>query len=82
MTETWLLASLWPGLALIATLFSIRLRIATALSEIVVGTVAQLILGATKRDVSHRSGGIRSAIFRMCRRGLLRQDGTGPLFHQ
>jgi glutathione-regulated potassium-efflux system ancillary protein KefC len=47
MTETWFLAALWLGLALIATLLSIWLRVATALSEIVVGTVAQLIIGAT-----------------------------------
>jgi glutathione-regulated potassium-efflux system ancillary protein KefC len=46
MTETWFLATLWLGLALIATLLSLWLRIATALSEIVVGTVAQLIIGA------------------------------------
>ncbi len=46
MTEVWALASLWLGLALIATLLSIWFRIATALSEIVVGTVAQLIIGA------------------------------------
>jgi glutathione-regulated potassium-efflux system ancillary protein KefC len=46
MTETWFLATLWIGLALIATLLSIWFRIATALSEIVVGTVAQLIIGA------------------------------------
>ena len=46
MTETWFLATLWLGLALAATLLSIWLRIATALSEIVVGTVAQLIIGA------------------------------------
>lgn len=46
MTETWLVASLWLGLALIATLLSIWFRIATALSEIVVGTVAQLVIGA------------------------------------
>ena len=46
MTETWFLATLWLGLALFATLLSIWLRIATALSEIVVGTVAQLIIGA------------------------------------
>ena len=42
----WSLAALWVGLALAATLLSIWLRIATALSEIVVGTVAQLIIGA------------------------------------
>ncbi|HYA38852.1 MAG TPA: cation:proton antiporter [Candidatus Methylomirabilis sp.] len=47
MTETWALAALWLGLALVATLFSIWLRIATALSEIVVGTVAQLFIGAS-----------------------------------
>jgi Kef-type K+ transport system membrane component KefB len=47
VTETWLLAALWLGLALVATLLSIWLRVATALSEIVVGTVAQLIIGAT-----------------------------------
>jgi Kef-type K+ transport system membrane component KefB len=45
MTEVWLRAALWLGLALAATLLSIRLRVATALSEIVVGTVAQLLIG-------------------------------------
>ena len=47
MTEVWAQAALWLGLALCATLLSIWLRVATALSEIVVGTVAQLIIGAT-----------------------------------
>jgi Kef-type K+ transport system membrane component KefB len=46
MTDIWTLAALWLGLALVATMLSIWLRIATALSEIVVGTVAQLIIGA------------------------------------
>jgi Kef-type K+ transport system membrane component KefB len=46
VTEIWALAALWLGLALIATLVSIWLRVATALSEIVVGTIAQLIIGA------------------------------------
>jgi glutathione-regulated potassium-efflux system ancillary protein KefC len=46
MTEIWGQAALWLGLALVATLASIWLRIATALSEIVVGTIAQLIIGA------------------------------------
>jgi Kef-type K+ transport system membrane component KefB len=45
VTEVWALAALWLGLALVATLLSIWLRIATALSEIVVGTVAQLVIG-------------------------------------
>lgn len=46
MTEVYTLAALWLGLALLATLLSIWLRVATAMSEIVVGTVAQLIIGA------------------------------------
>jgi glutathione-regulated potassium-efflux system ancillary protein KefC len=46
MTDIFALAALWLGLALIATLLSIWLGIATAMSEIVVGTVAQLFLGA------------------------------------
>jgi glutathione-regulated potassium-efflux system ancillary protein KefC len=46
MTDIWTLAALWLGLALVATLVSIWLKIATALSEIVVGTVAQLVIGA------------------------------------
>ena len=46
MEQVWFLAALWLGLALLATLLSIWFRISTALSEIVVGTVAQLIIGA------------------------------------
>jgi len=46
MTGVWALAALWLGLALIASLLSIWLKISTALSEIVVGTIAQLIIGA------------------------------------
>lgn len=46
MQNVWVLASLWVGLALVATLLAIWFRISTALTEIVVGTVAQLIFGA------------------------------------
>src|ERR1700759_1566222 len=46
MTNTWVLSALWVGLALVATLIAIWFRVSTALSEIVVGTVAQLIIGA------------------------------------
>ncbi len=46
MAHVWAEATLWIGLALIAVLLSIWLKIATALSEIVVGTVAQLVIGA------------------------------------
>ena len=46
MTDIFALAALWLGLALVATLLSIWMGIATAMSEIVVGTVAQLVLGA------------------------------------
>lgn len=46
MTEIWAQAALWLGLALAASLISIWLRVATALSEIVVGAIAQLLIGA------------------------------------
>jgi Kef-type K+ transport system membrane component KefB len=46
MTNTWALCALWVGLALTATLLAIWFKISTALSEIVVGTVAQLLIGA------------------------------------
>src|SRR5207245_884224 len=46
MTEIWGVAALWLGLALLAALLSIWLKVANALSEIAVGTVAQLVLGA------------------------------------
>ncbi len=46
MQNVWVLASLWVGLALIATLLAIWFKITTALTEIVVGTVAQLVVGA------------------------------------
>ncbi|HLJ29504.1 MAG TPA: cation:proton antiporter [Candidatus Angelobacter sp.] len=43
MENVWVLAAIWIGLALVATLFAIWLRISTALTEIVVGVVAQVI---------------------------------------
>jgi len=46
MENVWVLAALWVGLALLATLLAIWFKISTALTEIVVGTVAQLIIGA------------------------------------
>jgi Kef-type K+ transport system membrane component KefB len=45
MGNVWFVAALWVGLALIATLLGIWLKVSTALSEIVVGTVAQLVIG-------------------------------------
>ena len=45
MENVWVMASVWVGLALVATLLGIWFRISTALTEIVVGTVAQLIVG-------------------------------------
>ena len=45
MENTWFLAAVWIGLALVATLLAIWCKISTALSEIVVGTVAQLVIG-------------------------------------
>ena len=52
MTEVWALAALWLGLALIATLLAIVFRISTALSEIVIGTVAPLDNGELKSSCS------------------------------
>jgi Kef-type K+ transport system membrane component KefB len=44
MGNVWFQASVWVGLALFATLLAIWLKVSTALSEIVVGTVAQLVI--------------------------------------
>lgn len=51
MTETYALAALWIGLGLAAALASIRLRVATSLSEIIVGTLAGAILGTAALGV-------------------------------
>jgi len=51
MTGIWALAALWLGLAPIASLLSIWLRVSTALSEIIVGTIAQLVIGAALGSV-------------------------------
>ncbi|MCW5978351.1 MAG: cation:proton antiporter [Bryobacteraceae bacterium] len=45
MDDVWFLAALWLLLALVAVLIANWLRISTALSEIVVGTVAQMAIG-------------------------------------
>jgi len=46
MDRVWFVAALWLFLALVAVLAANWLKISTALSEIVVGTVAQLVIGA------------------------------------
>ena len=46
MDQVWFVAALWLFLALVAVLAANWLRVSTALSEIVVGTVAQLAIGA------------------------------------
>ncbi len=46
MAQIYTLATLWLALALVATLLAIWLRVANAMSEIIVGTVAQLVIGA------------------------------------
>ena len=46
MQQVWFIAALWLFLALVAVLAANWLRISTALSEIVVGTLAQLVIGA------------------------------------
>jgi Kef-type K+ transport system membrane component KefB len=44
MADVWVQATIWVGLALLASLLSVWLRLATALSEILVGLVAQALL--------------------------------------
>jgi glutathione-regulated potassium-efflux system ancillary protein KefC len=46
MEQVWFVAALWLFLALVAVLAANWLRISTALSEIVIGTVAQVVIGA------------------------------------
>src|ERR1700728_3756533 len=46
MTGVWGLAALWLGLALIASLLSIWIRISTARSETVVGVIVHAVIGA------------------------------------
>jgi hypothetical protein len=52
MTEIWTQAALWLGLALLASLLSIWLRIATALSEIVVGSKRVRCFTAQRRTIA------------------------------
>jgi glutathione-regulated potassium-efflux system ancillary protein KefC len=47
MENVWFAAALWIGLALVATLFAIWLKISTALTEILVGTAAAFVLSLT-----------------------------------
>lgn len=46
MDRVWFVAAIWLLLALVAVLASNWLRISRALSDIVAGTVAQLVIGA------------------------------------
>jgi hypothetical protein len=52
MEDVRVLAALWVGLALLATLLAIWFRISTALTEIVVGTVAQRPFSLTGGEMS------------------------------
>src|ERR1039458_10502454 len=68
MDRMWFVAALWLALALVAVLAANWLRISTALSEIVVGTVAQLVAAhmmgdrkSTRLNSSHL--GISYAVF-------------------
>jgi glutathione-regulated potassium-efflux system ancillary protein KefC len=53
MTETWALAALWVGLALLAGLLAVWLRVVTAMSEVMVGIVAGAVLGTAFLGVDH-----------------------------
>ena len=45
MDHVWLTAALWLGLALVAVLLSIWFRVSVALTEIIVGVTASLVIG-------------------------------------
>ena len=60
LENIWFIAAVWMGLALIASLISIRTGISVALVEILVGVVAgNLARWAGRRDAArrHRRGG-------------------------
>lgn len=44
MDHVWSIAALWMGLALVATLVALWFNVSSALAEIVLGTIAQLVL--------------------------------------
>src|SRR5262249_7157037 len=44
MTKIWAIAALWLGLAFMAALFAVWFRVSTALTEIIVGTIAGFLL--------------------------------------
>ena len=44
MTDVWVQAAAWVGLAVVAALLSVWLRLATALTEILIGVAAQALL--------------------------------------
>ena len=45
LSNTWIVAAIWIGLAFVASLISIRLGISVALVEIIVGVIAGNFLG-------------------------------------
>ena len=47
MENVWLASALWLGLALLASIISIRVAMSVALVEIIVGTVAGNVVGLT-----------------------------------
>ena len=47
MENVWLASSLWLGLALLASIISIRVAMSVALVEIIVGTIAGNLVGLT-----------------------------------
>ena len=50
MASVWLQSALWLGLALLASLISIRVAVSVALIEIVVGAVAGNLIGLQITD--------------------------------
>src|SRR5262249_40162051 len=87
MTEIWAIAALWLGLAFIAAPFAVWFRVSTALTEIIVGTIAGFLLTlfvnpnvlGTDRQVPCRLRRHRADVFgrRRARPGRLPQELEG-----
>lgn len=79
MTHVWSQAALWLGLALLATLGSFWFRIATALSEIVVGIIAQLLIGVIAVAVLHHSHTVGTTVMGTDDSWIKFLSGTGAI---
>jgi Kef-type K+ transport system membrane component KefB len=62
MENVWLTSALWIGLALLASLISIRLAVSVALMEIVVGAFGGNLLGIAPTDWVNYLAGVGAIV--------------------